>query len=71
MYGESVDDVTAILHVREVYQHYILGRGTTTLKTLSREPFFVPGSLSLSRLLQDFQADPSRYLKDLDLVRVF
>jgi CBS domain containing-hemolysin-like protein len=55
VYGESVDDVTGILHVREVYQHYILGRGTTTLKTLSREPFFVPGSLSLTRLLKDFQ----------------
>ncbi|MEM1117405.1 MAG: MlaD family protein [Bacteroidota bacterium] len=26
---------------------------------------------SLQQLLQDFQADPSRYLKDLDLVRVF
>jgi len=44
VYGESVDDVTGILHVREVYQNYISGRGSTTLKSLSREPFFVPGS---------------------------
>ncbi len=56
VYGESVDDVTGILHVREVYQHYISGRGGTTLKSLSREPFFVPGSLSLTSLLKDFQA---------------
>jgi len=56
VYGESVDDVTGILHVREVYQSYISGRGSTTLKSLSREPFFVPGSLSLTRLLKDFQA---------------
>ena len=56
VYGQSVDDVTGILHVREVYQNYILGRGSTTLKTLSREPFFVPGSLPLTRLLKDFQA---------------
>jgi len=51
-----VDDITGILHVREAYQSYIAGRGTTTLKALSREPFFVPGSLSLTRLLKDFQA---------------
>jgi len=56
VYGESVDDVTGILHVREIYQNYILGRGDTTLKSLSREPFFVPGSLPLTRLLKDFQA---------------
>jgi CBS domain containing-hemolysin-like protein len=55
VYGESVDDVTGILHVREVYQNYILGRGKKTLRSLSREPFFVPGSLSLTRLLKDFQ----------------
>jgi len=56
VYGDSVDDVTGILHVREVYQNFISGRGKTTLKSLSREPFFVPGSLSLTRLLRDFQA---------------
>jgi CBS domain containing-hemolysin-like protein len=56
VFGESVDDVTGILHVREVYQNYILGRGDTTLKSLSREPFFVPRSLPLTRLLKDFQA---------------
>jgi len=56
VYGESVDDLTGILQVREVFQAYISGRGNTTLKSLSREPFFVPGSLSLTRLLKDFQA---------------
>jgi CBS domain containing-hemolysin-like protein len=56
VYGESVDDITGVLHVREVYLNCILGRGRTTLKSLSRDPFFVPGSLSLTRLLKDFQA---------------
>ena len=56
VYGESVDDVTGILHVREVFQEYTLGHEDTSLKSLSREPFFVPGSLSLTRLLKDFQA---------------
>ncbi len=56
VYGESVDDVTGILHVREVYQNVISGRGDATLKSLSREPFFVPRSLPLTKLLKDFQA---------------
>lgn len=56
VYGESVDDITGILHVREVFQNYVSGRGDTPLKGLAREPFFVPGSLSLTRLLRDFQA---------------
>jgi CBS domain containing-hemolysin-like protein len=51
-----VDDVTGILHVREAYQAYISGPGTTPLKDLAREPFFVPPSLSLTHLLEDFQA---------------
>ncbi len=45
VYGESVDDITGILQVREVFQNYVSGRGDTSLKTLAREPFFVPGSL--------------------------
>ncbi len=56
VYGESIDDITGILHVREVYQGFIAGRGGMTLKSMAREPFFVPGSLSLTRLLKDFQA---------------
>ncbi len=55
IFGENVDDITGILHVREAYQSYISGKGDTPLKSLAREPFFVPGSLSLTRLLKDFQ----------------
>jgi CBS domain containing-hemolysin-like protein len=56
VYGESVDDITGILHVREAYLNFIAGQGTVSLKSLAREPFFVPGSLPLTRLLKDFQA---------------
>jgi CBS domain containing-hemolysin-like protein len=56
LYGESVDDVTGVLHVREAYQAFVDGQRTQSLSDLAREPFFVPRSLSLSRLLQDFQA---------------
>ncbi|NIP59942.1 MAG: DUF21 domain-containing protein [Gemmatimonadetes bacterium] len=56
VYGDSIDDVTGILYVREAYQFYVSGRTDVTLARIARDPFFVPGSLSLTRLLKDFQA---------------
>lgn len=56
VYGASVDDITGVLYVREAYQALVDGKRDTPLSSLAREPFFVPGSLSLSRLLRDFQA---------------
>jgi putative hemolysin len=56
VFGESVDDVTGILYVREAYEAYVDGNPELTLKHLAREPFFVPGSLPLSSLLQAFQS---------------
>ncbi len=55
VYGEGIDDVTGILHVREALETHVAGRVTTRLSQLSREPLFVPGSLSLTRLLRQFQ----------------
>jgi putative hemolysin len=56
VYGETIDDITGILYVREAYEAYVAGHREMELSRLSRDPFFVPGSLSLPRLLQDFQA---------------
>lgn len=56
VFGESVDDITGILYLRDAYQAYTAGKGATSLKAISRDPFFVPGSLPLTRLLKDFQA---------------
>jgi len=51
-----VDDISGILYLREASLAFIAGQGKTALKDLSRAPFFVPGSLPLTRLLKDFQA---------------
>ena len=56
VYRESVDDVTGIVYVREAYERFVRGDREVTLGELARDPFFVPGSLSLTQLLQDFQA---------------
>jgi CBS domain containing-hemolysin-like protein len=56
VYKGTIDEITGIVHVREAYEHFVEGHGTMRLAELARPPFFVPGSLSLTQLLQDFQA---------------
>ena len=56
VYRKSVDDVTGIVLVRELYERVAAGQQDVKLAELSHEPFFVPGSLSCAQLLRDFQA---------------
>lgn len=56
VYGDSIDDITGILYVREAYESTVAGQRDLPLCRIAREPFFVPGSLSLAQLLRDFQA---------------
>lgn len=56
VYGESIDDVTGIVHVRDAYRAYVAGRRDVTLGAIAREAMFVPGSLSLAKLLAEFRA---------------
>jgi putative hemolysin len=55
VYGESVDDVTGVLYLRDAYQALIAGERDVPLRRLARQPLVVPGSLPLKRLLRDFQ----------------
>lgn len=56
VYRGSIDEITGIVYVREAYERFVQGDGKITLREMARPPFFVPGSLSLTQLLQDFQA---------------
>jgi CBS domain containing-hemolysin-like protein len=55
VFGETTDDITGILYIREAYQTYVAGMTDLTLAQLSRDPLFLPGSLSLTSLLRQFQ----------------
>src|ERR671925_1157966 len=55
VYGESIDDITGVLYLRDAYQALVTGQRDVPLKALAREPLVVPGSLPLSQLLRDFQ----------------
>ena len=56
VYKDSVDDVTGVVYVREMYERFAGGEQDLTLAELARDPFFVPGSRSLTELLEEFQA---------------
>lgn len=56
VYDETVDNVVGVLYVRDAYQALLGGQRDITLRTLAREPLVVPGSLSLTRLLREFQS---------------
>lgn len=56
VYRQTIDDITGILYLRDAYEAYAAGGREALLSQLSREPFFVPGSLPVMRLLRAFQA---------------
>ena len=55
VFGDTVDDITGVLYLRDVYQALVSGQRDVQLRTLAREPLVVPGSVPLSKLLRDFQ----------------
>jgi putative hemolysin len=56
IYGENIDDITGIVYRDDVYQALVRGQRDTTLKSLARQPLIVPGSISVTRLLAEFQS---------------
>lgn len=55
VYRDSIDDITGVLYVRDAYQALISGQRDVPLRELAREPLVVPGAITLTRLLRDFQ----------------
>jgi CBS domain containing-hemolysin-like protein len=55
LYRETIDKITGVLYTRDAYQALISGQRDVQLSELAREPFFVPGSVTLDKLLLDFQ----------------
>jgi putative hemolysin len=55
VYGDNIDDISGVLYIRDAYQALISGLRDITLSELAREPLIVPGSISVTRLLREFQ----------------
>ena len=56
VFGESIDDITGVVHVRDVYRQLAAGRTGDRLGDLARSPMFVPPSRSCAELLTDFRS---------------
>ncbi|WP_419163223.1 hemolysin family protein [Candidatus Palauibacter sp.] len=56
IYGESLDDVTGVLYRTEAYRALLAGEHDIPLARLAREPYFVPESVTLIELLEQFRA---------------
>jgi CBS domain containing-hemolysin-like protein len=56
VYGDTIDDIVGVLYTRDVYQALVSGLRDVSLGELAREPFLLPGSVPVTRLLGDFQA---------------
>jgi putative hemolysin len=55
VFGESIDDILGVLYVRDAYQALVSGQREVAIREFGREPLFVPGSISLTKLLSEFQ----------------
>ena len=55
VYEDTVDRITGVVHLRDLYQALSSGRLLSTLRELAREPFVVPEMMPLSALLEEFQ----------------
>ncbi len=56
VFRDGIDEIVGVLYTREAYQALVSGQRDVSLGELAREPFFVPGSVSLLKLLSDFQS---------------
>jgi CBS domain containing-hemolysin-like protein len=55
VYHDTIDNITGVLYVREAYERHAEGLSDVPLAELARSPFFIPGAVSLSKLLTDFR----------------
>ena len=56
VYGESLDDVTGVLYRTEAYRALLGGQRDAALSSIAREPYFVPDTITLIELLEQFRA---------------
>ena len=57
VYQDDLDEIIGVVHLHDLVRAFQEGRAQeTALKDLSREPFFVPDSLSVRNLLHQFRA---------------
>jgi CBS domain containing-hemolysin-like protein len=57
VYGENLDDITGIAHIKDAYRFAPSDRASTTVARIMREPLSVPESRDLESLLIEMRRD--------------
>lgn len=57
VYGDNLDDIRGIVHVKYAFAVSKRQRGSTNVKEIMTKPLFVPSSISLEALLDDLRLD--------------
>jgi CBS domain containing-hemolysin-like protein len=57
VYGDSLDEVIGMIHVKDVYQARLDQRAVPDIRALMREPLFVPESMGVLDLLARMRAE--------------
>lgn len=55
LFDGDLDHIVGVLHLKDLLPHAMDGTAPSDLRSLAREPLFVPGAMSAQRLLQTFQ----------------
>ncbi len=56
IYSGSIDNITGIVNLKNVFRHLLADRHEMQLKELSRKPLFIYETLSLTSLLEQFKS---------------
>jgi CBS domain containing-hemolysin-like protein len=57
IYNESIDAITGIVHIKDVFDTMIRGNKSRTVAELARPPYFVSETKKVSELLREFQSE--------------
>ncbi len=60
VYRDTLDRVVGIVHVKDLLPYLVKGKLNTPIRTLMREPFFVPEGKKIDELLQEFRSHKSQ-----------
>jgi putative hemolysin len=57
VYSGELDEIVGVMHLRDLYEHFRLGRRTDKVVAISSKPTFVPRTMLIADLLRLFQRE--------------
>lgn len=57
VYKESIDSITGIVHIKEVFEAFVKNEMSKPVSDLARPPYFVSETKKVSELLREFQSE--------------